>query len=199
MLVGVIGGIGAGKSTVARLLVELGAEVVDADALAHEILETPKVKESLVRWLGEEVVGEDGRVDRPKVAQRVFTSPEEVKKLEALVHPQVRSRIEERIIAHSRRNKAGNGQSLLVLDVPLLDGSPLREQCGGMLFVDSLTEDRRKRVAARGWDPGELERRENLQTSVEDKKRLSTWVIDNSGTLEETRRQLKDLFELWKE
>ena len=199
MIVGVIGGIGAGKSTIARLLVELGAEVVDADALAHEVLETPEVKGSLVSWLGEEVLGEDGKVDRKKVAQRVFTSPEEIKKLETLVHPRVRKRIEERILEHSKRNKEAKESGLLILDVPLLDGSPLRKHCSGMLFVDSQPGTRRKRVEARGWEPGELERRERLQTSLDEKKRLSDWVVDNSGTLEETQRQLKDLCKLWKE
>jgi len=199
MIVGLIGGIGAGKSTIARLLVELGAEVVDADALAHEILETPEVKEVLVSWLGKEVLRKDGRVDRKEVAQRVFTSPEEVKKLEALVHPGVRSRIETKILEHSQQSKKAERHSLLVLDVPLLDGSPLRERCSGVLFVDSPQETRKKRVEARGWKAGELERREKLQTSLEEKKRLSDWVVDNSGTLEETRRQVKDLCELWKE
>jgi dephospho-CoA kinase len=190
MIVGVVGGIGAGKSTVARLFGELGAQVIDADSIAHEVLETPRVRQALRSKLGESLFGPDGTVDRKALADRVFSSPSDLKTLESLIHPEVTRRIETTV------EKAGPGE-LVILDVPLLVTSPLRDLCDEVLFVDADPGTRRKRVAERGWTPGELERRESRQGGLEEKRSLADRIVDNSGTLEETRVQVEKLHSLW--
>ncbi len=195
MIVGIIGGIGAGKSTVTRMLAELGAETVDADSLAHEALETPHVRRALVGWIGEDAVGPSGKVNRKAVASLVFSSPEKLKELERLVHPEVLRRIEDRVKKHETTGKKA---PVLVLDVPLLLASPLKARCQEVVFVEAAPELRRKRVEDRGWAAGELERREGLQVSIDKKKLVANHVIDNSRTLDETRRQVVALYRRWK-
>lgn len=191
MIVGILGGIGSGKSTVTRMMVEMGAEAIDADRLAHEVLETPRARKALVEWLGPEALQGNGQVNRKHVARRVFSVPSELERLEKIVHPEVIRRVEERVKEHEQRKKEGD---LLVLDVPLLLASPLKRLCHSLVFVDARDEVRRARVEAKGWEPGELEERESFQTTVEEKKRAADHFIDNSGPLEETRRQVEGLF-----
>jgi dephospho-CoA kinase len=194
VIVGVVGGIGAGKSTVVQMLADCGAETVDADREAHEVLEEPEVRRSLREHFGEEVFLADGRVDRGQLARRVFSHPEELRSLEALVHPRVRQRILATIEGFEERqgeDDVAAGGRLLALDVPLLLESPLARECDAMIYVDADSATRARRVADRGWSPQELARRERFQKSTEEKKRLARFVIDNSGTLEETRRQVE--------
>jgi dephospho-CoA kinase len=200
VIVGVLGGIGAGKSTVVRMLSELGATVVDADLEAHQVLETPAVREALRGWLGGEVFGADGRVDRGEVARRVFSSPRDLRRLEDMVHPPVLAALREKVEAFRR---AAGEKDVLVLDVPLLAESPLRDLCDALLFVEASLAVRKRRVAGpagsgrggRGWAPEEIERRERFQLDLEEKKRLADRAIDNSGDLEDTRRQVRECYE----
>lgn len=187
MIVGILGGIGSGKTSVLEIFRDFGAEAVDADALAHEVLETPPVKAALVSWLGPRALRDDGSVDRALVARTAFSSPRDLEKLEALVHPEVLRAVERRVAEHRAR-----GGGLLVLDAPLLLETPLGRACDRFVFVDAPLEVRRRRVSARGWAPGELEERERFQRSVEEKRRLAHFVIDNSGDLEATRAQVKE-------
>jgi dephospho-CoA kinase len=190
MIVGVLGGIGAGKSTVTRLFADLGAEVIHADDIAHDVLETPVVREALRARLGEGFLGPGGTVDRKALAARVFENPEELEVLESLIHPRVTERIRSRV------EEIGPGK-LIILDVPLLAASPLRRLCDEILFVEADLDTRLKRVEARGWAPGELEKREGRQDDLDKKRSLADRIIDNSGTLEETRRQVERLHASW--
>ncbi len=199
MIIGLLGGIGSGKTTVLEMFRELGAEVFDADALAHEVLETKAAKEALVSWLGERVLRSDGTVDREFLARTAFADRAALKRLEALVHPEVIRMAERRIAEHRARPRGGKGpelpgretEALLVLDVPLLLETRLQEACDRFVFVDAPIELRRQRVSARGWAPGELEERERFQRSVEEKRERAHFVIDNSGDLEATRAQVR--------
>jgi dephospho-CoA kinase len=190
MIVGVLGGIGAGKSTVTRLFADLGAEVIHADDIAHDVLETAVVREALRARLGEGFLGPGGTVDRKALAARVFENPEELEALESLIHPRVTERIRSRV------EEIGPGK-LIILDVPLLAASPLRRLCDEILFVEADLDTRLKRVEARGWAPGELEKREGRQDDLDKKRSLADRIIDNSGTLEETRRQVERLHASW--
>lgn len=192
MIVGVLGGIGAGKSTVVRMLVDLGAEAVDADQVAHQVLETSRVREALKQRLGSGVFQADGRVDRKEVARRVFSRPDELRELEGLIHPEVRRIIEESVEGF---RKSRGKSDVLVLDVPLLAESPLKRHCDSILYIEAGPEVRRQRVENRGWTSGELERREKFQKSSEEKRSVADCVVDNSGTLEETRRQVTAYYE----
>lgn len=194
MIIGILGGIGAGKSTVVRMMSLLGARTIDADRLAHEELESPRARRELQEWLGPEVFDASGRVNRAAVGRKVFGDPEKLERLERLVHPRVRERI-TRAVEEFRREEASasrDAESLLVLDVPLLPSTPLREVCDALVFVDASLEVRRQRVKrTRGWSPGELETRESHQMPLEEKRRLADFVIDNSRDEEATRRQVE--------
>ena len=190
MILGILGGIGSGKSTVTRMFADLGAKTLDADAVAHELIEREDTKSTLRQWWGDEIISEDGTVDRTKIAERVFSDAEELVRLEKLLHPEVRARIEEKISEF----KESNGK-FLVLDVPLLASSTLRDCCDEILFVNSTETLRETRVKVRGWAPDELKRREASQTPESDKKILANSIINNSGSLDETRRQVEDLYE----
>ena len=190
MILGILGGIGSGKSTVTGMFAELGAETLDADAVAHELIEREDTKSVLRKWWGDEIIAEDGTVDRTRVAEKVFSDAEELVRLEKLIHPEVRVRIEEKIAEF----KKSEGR-FLVLDVPLLASSPLRDFCDEIVYVNSTEELRETRVKLRGWSPGELRRREARQAPESDKKNIANSVINNSGSLNETRRQVEDLYE----
>jgi dephospho-CoA kinase len=190
VIVGILGEIGSGKSTVSEMFVELGAEALDADRMAHEVIETPAARDSLLRWLGEAILGPDGRVDRAAVARRVFGDEAALRRLEAIVHPEVLRRIEERVEAYERADAAGT----LVLDVPLLPLLPLKDRCDHLVYVDAPFSVRLRRVAARGWDSGDLRKRESFQPSDEEKRRLADFVIVNSGDLADTRARVTELY-----
>lgn len=192
---------------------ELGAEAVDADALAHEALESPEVREVLGEWLGPRAVASNGKVDRSVVASLVFSDPAKLKRLESLVHPHVLAAIESRVQEFERRKQAARAASateisanaptivptspVLILDVPLLLSSPLRDRCDAIVYVDAAAATRQQRIAGRGWSHQEIARREALQTPDEEKRRWSTAIIDNSGSLEATRRQVLALYQDW--
>lgn len=196
MVVGILGGIGAGKSAVARLFAEAGARVIDADAHAHEALELEESRKAVRSWWGNSVFDAEGRVDRRAVAERVFSRPEELRRLEALLHPIVLKRIEAEVAEHKIHGPPG---ALLVLDVPLLLESPLRALCDRLVYVHAPPETRLERVGARGWDGRELARRESLQASAQLKEAAAAHTIDNSSSLARTRRQVEALVENWRQ
>lgn len=190
MILGVLGGIGSGKSTVTEMFAALGAEILDADAIAHELIEQEETKSMLRQWWGDEVIGADGKVNRKKIQEKVFSDAQELVRLEKLLHPEVRKRIEKKIDAF----REGDGK-LLVLDVPLLASSPLRGFCDEIIFVNSDETIRETRVKTRGWKSGERERRESFQAPEKEKISLAGSIINNSGSLDETRRQVESLYE----
>lgn len=191
MVVGVLGGIGAGKSTVTKMLADLGAETVLADDLAHEALDRPAGRAALRSWIGPAAFDGDGKVDRAALAERVFSDPRELRRLEEIVHPEVKRRIEKRVLEH---RKAGGG-GILALDVPLLLESALHRLCDALIFVEASDATRAARVAARGWRREEIERRERLQASLAEKRQVAGHVIDNSGAIEKTREQVAALYQ----
>lgn len=193
LVVGITGGIGSGKSTVARLLGEHGAVVLDADRAAHEALSRPEVIEAVVAAVGADVV-RDGAIDRAALAARVFGPGGEGarRRLESIVHPLVRSEL-QRALARARSERA----ALVVLDVPLLMESAWRDACDRIVFVRSSPADRAARTAARGWNEGELARREAAQAALADKEAAAHHVIANDGDLDRLRERtaalLRDL------
>ncbi len=189
MVIGLLGGVGSGKSTAAGLFEEIGAEVVDADRLAHEVLRGPAASRKVAERFGPEVLGPDGEVDRRRLGERVFSDRKALEDLEAIVHPPVLEAVRERIRRH-RRAAGGLPAPLLVLDVPLLAESPLRGECDAFVFVDAGLAERRSRTAPRGWAPGDLDRREKHQLPIEEKRRLARWVADNSGSIDRLRSEI---------
>jgi dephospho-CoA kinase len=177
-IIGIVGGIGSGKSHVAGLFAELGCLVIDSDAQVREVYRDPAVLETLRAWWGGDVIRPDGSLDRAAVAARVFGDPAEKRRLEGLVHPLVHASRERRM-----REARDDAQVVAyVWDTPLLLEVGLQGDCDAVVFVDAPLEQRLSRVrATRGWDEAELLRREKLQMPLDSKRRLSHHLINNAA------------------
>jgi dephospho-CoA kinase len=197
-IVGLSGGIASGKSTVARLLADLGAVVVDADTIVHELQATgtPLLAE-IAGAFGREILAADGSLDREALGAIVFRDAAARKKLSDLVHPRVGAEMARRTAA-----ARDSGAKLIVLDIPLLfegraagTGSAARLGFDATVLVYVPEEIQIERQMARdGCDRAEAQRRVAAQMPIDEKKRLADHVIDNSGSAEETERQVRELF-----
>ena len=156
IVVGLVGRMAAGKSTVARMFAALGAHVVDADAIAHEVLDDEDVRRAVADRFGAGVLAADGRVDRRSLGAIVFGGDERaalaLADLEALVHPRVRERMQAALAAHRRAEAAGGGPRVVVLDVPLLVQAGWADACDRIVVVECAEPVRRARLEARGLD-----------------------------------------------
>jgi len=199
-IVGLTGGIATGKSTVARRLVELGAVVIDADAIVHE-LQTPgsPVLDEIVEAFGPEMLDASGALDRAALGDRVFRDPEARKRLNAIVHPRVGAEM-------ARRTEAARqvGAPLVVLDIPLLFETRARGGTGASVDTVVLVYAPRavqieRQMARDGCDQEEAERRIAAQMPIDEKRALADHVIDNRGSRGETDAQVSALFLLLSE
>ena len=188
VIIGITGGIGSGKSTIARMLADLGADLVDADAIAHEALRRDDVEDAIRSEWGPDVFGLDGEVDRKALAKIVFAEGGRIERLEAIVHPPV--------IEHIRRQLAVSTAPAVVIDAPLLTETKLNEQCDAVIFVDAPDDERQRRIEHRGWSADELHNREARQQPLIEKRKLSHYVIENGNTLSATQEQV---VEFWNE
>jgi dephospho-CoA kinase len=190
VVIGLLGGIAAGKSAVAAAFAARGLQVVDADAIARSVTDDPGVVRQVAAALGAGVAP-DGRLDRAAVAAVVFADPAARKRLEAITHPRIR----ERILAALAAARAC-GDSVL-LDAPLLLEGGLIERCDHVVFVAASDAVRAARAAARGWSAAELARREAAQHPLAQKRARAQFVVDNDGPLDATHRQVDDLLDRW--
>lgn len=190
-VIGLAGGIGAGKSTVAEILGTLGAVVISSDEISRQELESNEVTHILRQWWGDEIMDPDGRVNRRKVADIAFADPTQKRRLESLLHPRVMARRERRMADARRRPEV----RAIVIDSPLLYETGLDLLCDAVIFVDAPLDQRQARVqAARGWSPEELARRENLQQPLSGKRARADHVCQNFGDSAELRRQVVSIF-----
>jgi dephospho-CoA kinase len=198
-VIGLTGGIGTGKSTVSRMLEELGALVIDSDAIVRE-LQAPgaPLLAEIAAALGEGVILPDGGLDRARVGEIVFRDEAARKRLNAVVHPAVGRETARRLEAARAR-----AVPLVVLDIPLLfetrmHGTASRSNLGAdaVVVVYAPRELQiRRQIERNGYGREEALRRIEAQLPIEEKRALADHVIDNSGSLEETRRQVRALFE----
>jgi dephospho-CoA kinase len=191
-VVGLTGGIGSGKSSVARLLAKLGASVIDADQISREVVEPgrPALRKIVDRF-GPEVLDSNGRLDRKRLAQIVFADEAARADLNAIVHPAVAERTQEEIAA-----RAAQGAKLVVYDVPLLYETGLERAFPWVIVVHVPPEVQRRRIEARDLlSPDEIEARIRAQMPLAEKMKRATYLVDNSGTLEETEEIVKALYE----
>lgn len=188
ILIGLTGTFGSGKSSVADMFAELGADIVDADKLAHEALEPKsRIYPNVAALFPGVLRNESGCLDRKKIGELVFSDPRLRKKLEALVHPYVFDRIRE----IAERSVA----SVVIAEVPLLFESGFDRFCDAVICVDAEPEVVRKRLLAKGFDEKEIEARQKAQLSAEEKKRRSAYCLDNSQGQNETRKNVLKIWE----
>jgi dephospho-CoA kinase len=196
--IGLSGGIGSGKSTVSRILAELGATIVDADALVHEMQAAgqPMLRE-IAAAFGEEVLREDGSLDRPALGAIVFRDATLRRQLEEIVQPPVVAEMGRRA-----RVAIEAGVPMVVMDIPLLfegqksgRGSAAQNQYDATVCVWVPVEVQIERTMCRdGCDRGEAERRVAAQMPIDEKRDRADHVIDNSGTPQRTRAQVEALY-----
>jgi dephospho-CoA kinase len=192
LLVGLTGGIATGKSTVADTLRRLGAEVIDADQLAREVVAPgePALAE-IVREFGD-VLQPDGTLDRKKLGAIVFGDTPRRKRLEAITHPAIR----ERFLARLRELEAVGFEGLVFFDAPVMIESGNYRNMDRLVVVFTGDATQRERLMARdGMSAAEAGRRMATQMPVADKAKLADYVIDNSGDRAATEARTREVFE----
>jgi len=186
-MVGLTGGIASGKSTVSAMLRALGAEIVDADRVAREVVEpgTPALADISRRFPG--VVRPDGTLDRAALGRQVFGSDEARAALNAITHPRIQEAVQQKVAALAAR-----GVPRVVYDAALLVENGLEAAMdGGVILVAASPETQRARLVARdGLTPAEADARIRSQLPLEEKRRHARWVIENDGDLEGLRAQV---------
>lgn len=186
-VIGLAGGIGSGKTLVARQLAQLGCAVIDSDLLARQMLDEPACRAQIVRRWGDRVVGADGAIDRKALAAIVFADDAQLRSLEAIIHPAV-----HRERARLREEYACNDSILAIVeDCPLLFEKGLDAECDVTIFVASSRATRLRRVAAsRGWSERDLVAREKMQWELDIKAQRADYVVSNDADEADCLRQV---------
>ena len=187
-LVGLTGGIASGKSTVAAILRRLGAAIINADELSREVVQPEQgAWEEIIKTFGPDILQEDKTLDRRKLRKIVFDNPEARKKLEAIIHPRVRALAERKI-----SELAAAGSSVIVYEVPLLFEAQIHLWLRPVILVACDLETQKKRLLERDHLT-ELEAQQHLdaQMSLEEKRKLADYVIENDGTPEELEQDVR--------
>ncbi len=189
-VVGVLGGVGSGKSTVAALLAEqLPGVHLDADQIVAELLESVKIGEKISAALGPGLLDPNGIICRKSLGKNIFRDPEARSKLESLLHPAVRRDLWKGLLL-AEASESG----WAVLDVPLLLENGLNVICDHLVFTDTEKKTRSSRAMARhGWSLEEWQRRESAQLSIEQKKSSSHAILHNVSGVEHLRKQVQEL------
>ena len=184
-LIGLVGGIASGKSTVASAFERRGARILDADSLAKSLLDLPDARRDLAAAFGDVETG--GRIDHAKLARTAFATEEGGKRLNAIMHPLVTKEIARTVEGW----RAGGFRGVVVIDAPLLLEAGMKGTVDKVVFVEAPEAARRERARKRGWPDAELERREKLQWPLARKKAESDAVISNGGPVEDLEKQVE--------
>ena len=188
MYLGLTGGIGSGKSTAARMFADLGAIVIDADAIAKEVLEPGQVGyESVINNFGEEILDSSGNVDRVVLAGKVFGDTTKLKELEEIVHPAVATKVAE------IRESLPAG-AIIIYDTPLLIEKSLQQQFDQVIVVLAPEALRTQRLLARGLAQNDIIARMSNQATDEQRREIANYVISNSSTLMELREEVQKVW-----
>ena len=186
-IIGIIGGIASGKSTVAKALQELGAGCIDADKIGHDVLTIPEIKQQMeIRWEKNgygHLSKPNGELDRKVIGSIVFSDPEELEFLNAICHPIIEARIEEKLGYYHPDYIDG-----VILDIPLLLEANWNQMCDIILFVDVSIDKRGHRAVDREYCPldlVDLKKREAVQFDMDTKRSFATHVVPNNGSKKE--------------
>jgi dephospho-CoA kinase len=192
-VIGLVGGIGAGKSTAAAALARLGCAVIDGDAIGHRLLDSPAVRDRLRQRWGEGIFRPDGAVDRGRLGAIVFAdgSERERKALEGILHPLIRSGIADAIT----RAQADAAVTAVVVDAAVLLEAGWDDLCTHLVFIEAdQTTRARRATAARGWDRPTWSAREKSQISLDKKRRRCDYAIANSSSVPHLNEQIRGIF-----
>jgi dephospho-CoA kinase len=194
-VIGIVGGIGSGKSSVARWVAARHRDVllINGDEVGHEVLTDAAVRDAVRKRFGEPVFDADGQINRRVLGQLVFGSSDGQRvardDLERIVHPRIREIFSSRIAA-----AAAAGKRAVLLDAAVLFEAGWNDLCHAVVFIDVPRDLRYARLRdLRGWDDVDTERRESSQASLESKRGQSQFTVDNSQTVESAGRQLEEI------
>jgi len=190
-IIGILGGVGSGKSTVAEEFVKLGCKKIDADKIAHELLDEPVVKEQVVSSLGKAVLDSAGKIDHKKLADIAFADGNKLSTLNKIIHPYVLERAEELIKQYNRQNQV----KAIVLDMPLLVEVGWDKRCDRLIFVDCKRQLRVARAKKPGFfNKNQHKIRENFQISLDNKHNIADNIIDNNSGFSALAEQVTNIF-----
>lgn len=194
MIIGLTGSIASGKSTVSSMLKRKGYPIVDADEIARLVVEPgTSVIQKIREEFGQEVLKEDGSLNREKLGERIFGEQKDRDKLNAIIHPAIRAEM-----LRQKETHLANGANTVVMDIPLLFESKLQSFVDKIIVVSVASETQKKRLISRNeLTEKEAENRIKSQLSMDFKEANADAVIDNNGTLEETEKQLRSILIKW--
>lgn len=193
-IIGITGGISSGKSTVARMLASLGAEIIDADEICHRLFLVKEVKDKIIKSFGITIQDNYGKIDRSRLSEIVFQDKTFLDDLCNILHPIVIEQIRSRVAEIEKRGR----RKAMVIDAALLEESDLSLICDLIIFVNTGKDHRVSRSKiCRHWQDGELERRERFQMTLEDKRKKADYIVDNNFTEDNTFRQIKEFWQLY--
>ena len=192
VVVGLLGGIGSGKSAACLILQRLGAEGVCADGITRKLLKNDEIKNQITGAFGKGVLDGSENIDRKKLADYAFSSRNNLKKIESILHPPVIMETIEKI------NMTPAGK-VFVIDAPLLLESGMHHLCDYLIFIDAYKENRLIRAARKSrWTYREIERRQRFQRPLATKRKAADFVISNNGNLGELKKQLQEIYRIIK-
>ena len=190
-IIGLLGGICSGKSTVAGEFAKLGCKVIDADIIAHELLDRKDIRKRVVGLFGQTILNSKEKIDSKKLAGIVFSDSDKLRSLNKIIHPFVLERAEELIEKY-------NGQSqvkAIVLDMPLLAEVGWDKRCDKLIFVDCKRELRIKRAKKKGvFDENQVKIREKFQISLDNKVAITDNTIDNNSGFSALAKHIANIF-----
>ena len=189
--IGILGGPGSGKSTVAHLFAELGCGIINADKLNHQVLEKEDIISRIVEIWGSQVVGLDGKIDRGKLGEAVFSEKNGLNFLVEIVHPEIFILMERQICDFEDSGQV----KAIVLDVPLLMEVGWEKKCDILVFVKVDNDIRRSRLKKnRNWNANFIKNIENSQILLDNKEEISDYIVENSSDISNLRLQLERIF-----
>lgn len=194
MIIGLTGSIASGKSTVSKMLEELGFPIVDADKIARLVVEPGSVVlEEIELVFGAAILQEDGTLNREKLGQLIFSDPSNRERLNLIIHPAIR-----REMLRQKEMHLANGEKTIIMDIPLLFESKLSALVDKVLVVSVTPKTQKERLMARnGLTEKEALDRISSQLPMDQKEKLSDAVLDNNETVQKTENQLKKLLSDW--
>ncbi|MBN2180622.1 MAG: dephospho-CoA kinase, partial [Sedimentisphaerales bacterium] len=176
-IIGIIGGICSGKSTVASEFAKLGCKIIDADKIAHELLDKKKVKEKIIKLFSPAILDKAGKISRRKLAEIVFSDVEKIASLNGIIHPDVFKEVEKLIKKYNAQKKV----RAIILDMPLLLEVGWDKRCDKIIFVDCKQKIRAKRAKKSGFSKNQIKIRENFQISLDKKASFADNTIENNS------------------